>query len=150
MSKKCLSDGNNILDSRRVPKERCDCVNRAETPHQDTSPQRPEKTITKWVVSIATFMWILVILGGFGIGKLYIDRSLEAVQQANAIHVQTLKDQLDSMAVDIDQIQVALNNADQTLSSSGSTQENLNKKIQDLDNQLQLLAKSLAILKEAP
>ena len=114
----------------------------SRTPHQDTSPQRPEKTITKWVVSIATFMWILVILGGFGIGKLYIDRSLEAVQQANAIHVQTLKDQLDSMAVDIDQIQVALNNTDQTLSSSGSTQENLNKKIQDLDNQLQLLAKS--------
>ena len=51
------------------------------------------------------------------------------------------------MANEIDQIQLALSNADQTLASSGTTQQNLNQKIQDLDKQLQLLAESLAILK---
>ena len=91
-----------------------------------------------------------MIIGGYFAGKVYIDRSMAAVQQTNAVNVQTLQNRLDSMAGEIDQIQLALNNADQTLASSGSTQENLNQKIQELDNQLQLLAKSLAVLKEAP
>lgn len=132
--------------------ERCDFLSQTQNPTQPPSPNLREGATPRphLVISIAAVLWILMILGGYYVGKLYIDRSIEAVQQTNAVHVQTMQNRLDSMAGEIDQIQLALNNADQTLASSGSTQENLNQKIKDLDNQLQLLAKSLAILKEAP
>jgi peptidoglycan hydrolase CwlO-like protein len=116
------------------------------------SPKKREGSAPRpvTVISIAVIVWFLMVVGGYYVGKLYIDRSIEAVQQTNAVHVQTMQNQLDSMANEIDQIQLALSNADQTLASSGTTQQNLNQKIQDLDKQLQLLAESLAILKEAP
>lgn len=102
------------------------------------------------VISIAVAAWILIIIGGYYVGKLYIDRSIEAVQQTNAVNVQAMQIQLDSMSNEIYQIQLALSDADQTLSNSGTTQEALNQKIEELDKQLQALAESLAILKEAP
>lgn len=126
-------------------------MSQTESPLSSPVKQRAGRTTQpQRLIIVAVFIWIFMIIGGYFAGKVYIDRSMAAVQQTNAVNVQTLQNRLDSMAGEIDQIQLALNNADQTLASSGSTQENLNQKIQELDNQLQLLAKSLAVLKEAP
>ncbi|HHY08792.1 MAG TPA: hypothetical protein GX530_09840 [Corynebacteriales bacterium] len=101
-------------------------------------------------ISLIVAAWVLMVVGGFYAGKLYIDRCFETVQQTNAIHVQELENRMDSLAAEVDEIELALQDADQTLASSSSTQENLNQKIENLDQQLQQLAKSLNILKEAP
>lgn len=101
-------------------------------------------------ISVVVVAWLLIIVGGYYVGKLYIDNSIEAAQQTNAVHVLAMQNQLDSMASEIDQIKMVLLNADQTLATSGTTQQNLNQKIEALDEQLQALAQSLAILKEAP
>jgi len=110
----------------------------------------PVITVQRSTVLAALAAWLLLVIGGYYVGKLYIDRSIQSVQQANAIHIQTMQNQLDSMASAIEEIELALSNADQALATSGTTQENLNQKIEALDKQLQLLAESLAVLKEAP
>ena len=117
------------------------------TPHHHL-PARESNGIIFFSLIVAA--WVLMVVGGFYAGKLYIDRCFETVQQTNAIHVQELENRMDSLAAEVDEIELALQDADQTLASSSSTQENLNQKIENLDQQLQQLAKSLNILKEAP
>jgi len=124
---------------------------RLEQTTKDTAPVKsPVITVQRSTVLAALAAWLLLVIGGYYVGKLYIDRSIQSVQQANAIHIQTMQNQLDSMASAIEEIELALSNADQALATSGTTQENLNQKIEALDKQLQLLAESLAVLKEAP
>jgi len=121
-----------------------------QTPNAPASTSSPVITVKRSTVIVALAAWVLLVIGGYYLGKLYIDRSIQSVQETNAVHIQTMQNQLDSMAGAIEEIQLALSNADQTLSSSSITQENLNKRIEALDKQLQLLSESLAILKEAP
>lgn len=121
-----------------------------QTPNDPVSTTSPETTVKRSTVFLVLAAWVLLVIGGYYVGKLYIDRSIQSVHQTNAVHIQTMQNQLDSMAGAIEEIQLALSNADQTLATSGITQENLNKKIEALDKQLQLLAESLAVLKEAP
>ena len=121
-----------------------------QTPNAPASTSSPVITVKRSTVIVALAAWVLLVIGGYYLGKLYIDRSIQSVQETNAVHIQTMQNQPDSMAGAIEEIQLALSNADQTLSSSSITQENLNKRIEALDKQLQLLSESLAILKEAP
>jgi peptidoglycan hydrolase CwlO-like protein len=102
------------------------------------------------LVLLALVVWMLLVAGGFYVGKIYIDRSIEAVQQNNAVHMVTIEQRMDSMDTQLSEIQQAISDADQAWANSGSTQENLNQKIDDLDKQLKALEHSLNILKEAP
>ncbi len=102
------------------------------------------------VISLALVVWLILVAGGYYVGKLYIDRSIEAVQQNNAVHMITIEQRIDSLDTQISEIEQAIIDTDQTLADSGSTQENLNEKIEDLDKQLKNLEDSLNILKEAP
>lgn len=102
------------------------------------------------VILLGLVIWLMFIAGGYYVGKLYLDRSIEAVQQNNAVHMITIEQRIDSLDAQISEIKQAIINTDQTLADSGSTQENLNEKIENLDEQLQDLERSLAILKEAP
>jgi len=132
--------------------ERRDNLNQIEspTPIPPWGKPDPGRRGPVRLILAAACLWVLTVCGGYYIAKVYIDRSVEAVQQTNAVQVQAIENRLNSMASDIDQIRLALNNADRSIASSGSTQQNLNQRITDLDKQLQMLAKSLQILKEAP
>lgn len=101
-------------------------------------------------VLLAVFIWGGLVYGGFYIARQYIDRSIQKVQQTNAMNVKALEDRLETMSGEMREIEKRLGMAGQTLSSSDSTQKELNVKIQKLDVQLQELERSLKILKEAP
>lgn len=113
---------------------------------------KSEPTKTRPIVKIVLVLsvWILLVAGGYYVGKLYIDQSIAAIQQDNAVHMITIEQRLESLDTKINGIQQALSNADQSWASSGSTQESLNQKIEALDKQLKSLEQSLVILREAP
>ncbi len=79
--------------------------------------------------------------------KTLIEQSINAVQETNALRVQELEDRLTALNVDMEQIEEALANADDSLNESNETREQLNNRIEQLDKQLEELRKSLEILK---
>jgi len=111
--------------------------------------QRPDRS-RGFIALAAVLAWFFLVCGGFYIAKLYVDQSLQDIQQANAINVKELEGRLDAISGDVSAIQDALGQAGTTLSSSGTTQKELVSRIEKLDSQLQDLEKSLTILKEAP
>ncbi len=126
-------------------------MNTSPVPETLTEPvSKPTRSRPALVISLALVVWLMLVAGGYYVGKLYIDRSIEAVQQNNAVHMITIEQRIDSLDAQISEIKQAIINTDQTLADSGSTQENLNQKIEDLDKQLKDLEHSLNILKEAP
>ncbi len=126
-------------------------MNTSPVPEPSSEPvSKPTNYRPALVISLALLVWLVLVAGGYYVGKLYIDRSMEAVQQNNAVHMVTIEQRIDSLDAQISEIKQAIINTDQTLADSGSTQENLNEKIEDLDEQLKDLERSLNILKEAP
>jgi peptidoglycan hydrolase CwlO-like protein len=111
---------------------------------------KPAKSRAALVILVGLAVWLLLVVGGYYVGKLYIDRSIETVQQNNALHMITIEQRIDSLDNQMSEIKQAIQNADQAWASSGSTQENLNQKIEDLNKQLKALEQSLKVLKEAP
>ncbi len=99
---------------------------------------------------VAFILWAVMVFGGFFLAKQYFDQTIMAVQQTNAVNVQTLEARLDNLGANVKEIRESLATAGITLSSSDSTQKELNKKIEELDAQLKNLEKSLNILREAP
>jgi|GEM_PF-989948 len=101
-------------------------------------------------VLIAVLLWGGLVFGGFYTTKHYIDKAIQKVQQTNAMNVQAINERLDTLTSDMKGLKSVLRDADQTLSTSGSLQEELNEKIVMLEQQLKDLETSLKILKEAP
>lgn len=104
--------------------------------------------VVLFLLSLA--VWCGMVYGGFYYSKQYLDQSILKIQQTNAMNIQELNDRLINLAAEMQDLKKLLSNTDQTLSSSGSLQRDLNAKINMLDQQLQNLEKSLKILKEAP
>ena len=95
-------------------------------------------------------LWGGMIYGASYYAKQYIDKSIQSVQQTNAMNVRVLEDRLSNLSAEMQEIKHALQDTDQVLSGSESTQQALNNKIDALDKQLRELERSLKILKEAP
>lgn len=95
-------------------------------------------------------LWGGLVYEGFYFTKHYFDQTINNIQQTNAMHMQEVNEKLAGLTNELYALQQAINNTDKTLSSSGDIQEELNKKILVLDEQLKALEKSLKILKEAP
>ncbi|MGI6451964.1 MAG: hypothetical protein ACOX0E_00530 [Syntrophomonadaceae bacterium] len=99
---------------------------------------------------LVVFLWLALVCLGFYLAKEYIDNSLQNIQQNNAMNIKILEERIGEMTEELRQIEFALSEADETLSSSSFTQEKLNEKIEELDQRLSELSASLEILKEAP
>lgn len=124
-----------------------------ETPMQkrDISHRGARKTnqATTSIVLVA-LVWLALVGGGGYLAKYYIDSSIQKVQQSNVVSMEELNERVTTLAQAVKELNNVLNNTDETLSSSGDIQKELNAKIEVLDQQLQVLEKSLATLKEAP
>jgi peptidoglycan hydrolase CwlO-like protein len=111
-------------------------------------------TRPRWKDFLSIFLFLVVwgglVWGGFYIAKQYLDKSINNIQQTNAMNMQEVNEKLDSLNLELQALKKEISNTDQTISSSGSIQVELNKKIMVLDQQLKNLEKSLKILKEAP
>lgn len=101
-------------------------------------------------VLVLIILWGALVGGGFYIAKEYLDKSINMVQQTNSMSIQTLSDRMDNLAGEIQSLKQLWGNADQTLSTTGSLQMELNQKIEMLIQRQEELERSLNILKEAP
>lgn len=121
----------------------------------EQSTVRPRKTgslkgIGFVYVLVLLLLWGGLVYGGFYFSKQYLDKTINNIQQTNALNIQEIKERMESLTNEMIDLKSELSNTDQTLSSSSSIQAQLNQKIDLLDRQLKNLEKSLQILKEAP
>jgi len=100
-------------------------------------------------VPLLVLLWLALLAGGVWLAKGYLDNSLRDIQDTNALHVQALQDKLESLSQKLDELERALEAADDSLARSSITQEELNERILELDRQLEELEESLRILKES-
>lgn len=99
---------------------------------------------------VIVLLWGGLVFGGFYITKQYIDKAVQNVQQTNAMSVQTINESLEALSSDMKGLKEVLSSADQTISTSGSLQQELTEKIRMLEQQMEDLEASLKVLKEAP
>ncbi len=116
--------------------------------HQETKKSSQKPRILLFLL-IITF-WVGLIYGAGYYTKQYIDYSIQTVQQTNAMNARAIEDRLELLSNNLQEIKDALQDTDQTISSSDSIQKELTNRITELDKQLKELQHSLAILKEAP
>ncbi|NLW07241.1 MAG: hypothetical protein GX039_04580 [Clostridia bacterium] len=112
--------------------------------------KQPSLALKVLLIVLVIICWGGIVYGAGYYAKQYIDSSIQAVQQTNALNVRALEDRLEELSNDMQEIKMALESTDQTISSSDSTQRELSNRITQLDQQLQELQRSLMILKEAP
>lgn len=118
---------------------------------RQTSRKEKNKPESKnWTVFVFIILWIGLVGGGFYAAKYYLDQSVRAVQQTNALQVQVLNERVDTLNKEILSLKKILGSTDESLSSSSSILAQMNLKIETMANQMAELEASLKILKEAP
>lgn len=112
--------------------------------------QRPRPPAGKVLgIALLVLLWMGLTTAGFWQAKEYVERKVREIQETNALNVQALEEQIQSLRTEMNDIEEALAKTDKTLSSTGSASEEVNKRITELDEQLRNLEKSLNILKES-
>jgi len=101
-------------------------------------------------IVVLIMVWLILVAGAYYGAKTYFDRTVLKIQETNSMNVQVLSERLDGLALEIRELKVLLNVADQAIAASGSLQQDLNARITLLDEQLKNLEQSLKILQEAP
>ncbi|MGF7184542.1 TolA-binding protein [Desulfitispora alkaliphila] len=77
-----------------------------------------------------------------------IEQALMDVQETNSLTVQNLEGKLDNLLLEMEEIKIALSEADENLGSSSAVQESMSQRIEELDNQLKELQQGLILLQE--
>jgi septal ring factor EnvC (AmiA/AmiB activator) len=110
-----------------------------------TSRRRP------WArpVLAGVLLWLGLAFAGFYYITGYIDMAIQDIQRSNALHIKSMGDKLDSLQHQLEELEWVLANADETLSRSSGSQDELKAKFSLLDEQLGKLEESLHILKES-
>lgn len=102
------------------------------------------------LAALCAAAWWQITLRGYQMAKGYIDQSVQAVRQENAVSVQELQSRIDVLGEEMAQLRESLDSAGSSISNSASVQQRIDERLGNLDQQLQDLEKSLKILKEAP
>ena len=117
----------------------------------DSTRQGRSKSTKEGVgLLVIVLLWGGLVFGGFYITKQHIDKAVQNVQQTNAMSVQAINESLEALSSDMKGLKEVLSSADQTISTSGSLQQELTEKIRMLEKQMEDLEASLKVLKEAP
>ncbi len=100
-------------------------------------------------IILLVLLWAGLTAGGFWYAGYYIDRAARQIQEANALSVQAMEEQIISLHNEMSAIKEALDKTDATITSTGTASEEVNKRIIEMDEHLKRLEKSLDILKES-
>ena len=119
-------------------------------PEQNRQMNRQKRRIKTGSIALLFVVWVVLVAGGYYAAKVYFDQTVQKIQQANSMNVQALNERMEGLALEITELKALLNVADQSITTSGSLQKDLNERITLLDQQLKSLEQSLKILKEAP
>lgn len=98
---------------------------------------------------LLVLLWVGLAAGGFWYAKYYIDQAAREIQEANALNVQAMEEQIKSLHSEMNAIKEALDKTDATISSAGTASEEVNKRITEMDEHLKRLEQSLNILRES-
>lgn len=104
--------------------------------------------ILVWVLSIA--VWLGIVYYGTTMAKDYIDVSIKNVEQANAIGLKDINEQVLELKAEIIALRDSIKDTDNSLSSTGQLQESIDEQLTALNSRLEELEASLKLLKEAP
>lgn len=102
------------------------------------------------IVAICGVAWWQITLRGYEMSKAYIDQSIQAVRQDNAVNVQELQVRIDVLGQEMAALRESLDSAGSSISNSATVQERIDARLANLDKQLKDLENSLKVLKEAP
>ncbi len=109
------------------------------------------KKSSKTVIYVVIILvWLGFIAYGAMKAKDYIDVSIKNVEQANAISLKAINEQVLDLKAEIVALRESIEATDSSLSSTGRLQESIDVQLSALNNRLQELEASLKILKEAP
>jgi peptidoglycan hydrolase CwlO-like protein len=100
-------------------------------------------------IILLVILWAGLTAGGFWYAGQYIDRAAREIQEANALNVQAMEEQIKSLHIEMSAIKEALDKTDTAISSTGAASQEVNKRITEMDEHLKRLEKSLDILKES-
>ena len=117
---------------------------------QSRQLNRKKRNFRTGSIALMFVIWVVLVAGGYYAARVYFDQAVLKIQQSNSMNVQALNERMESIALEIKELKVLLNVADNAISTSGSLQKDLNERITLLDQQLKNLEQSLKILKEAP
>jgi septal ring factor EnvC (AmiA/AmiB activator) len=78
-----------------------------------------------------------------------MEASLQSIKEANAMNIQVLEEEIKSLQEQLDDINFALRQMDESITSSNAVKQALNKRIVDLSGRVEELRKSMSFIKEA-
>lgn len=120
-----------------------------------TAKNKQKKTIKRGIMYVLILLlcgvaWWQITLKGYELAKAYMDQSVQAVRQENAVSVQELQERIDVLGEEMAQLRESLNSAGSSISNSATVQQRIDERLSNLDKQLKDLESSLKVLKEAP
>ena len=95
-------------------------------------------------------LWGAIVYFGYTYAKDYIDTSIKQVQQENALNIQQLTEEVQTLKLEVRNLTDSIISTGLTLSNSTSIQDQIEQRLEVLDKSLQDLENSLRILQEAP
>lgn len=102
------------------------------------------------IVVLIILVWLGCVVYGTMKAKDYIDVSIKNVEQANAINLKAIHEQVLDLKAEIIALRQSIEATDSSLSSTGQLQQSIDVQLSALNNRLEELEASLKILKEAP
>ncbi|PKM89823.1 MAG: hypothetical protein CVU87_04215 [Firmicutes bacterium HGW-Firmicutes-12] len=121
------------------------------SPNESSRAHTRRKTRNNFLGGVFIFiLWCGLVFSGFYVARHYIDQAIQKVQQTNAMNVQAINERLDILTADMKSLENAVGSTGQTISSSGSVQQEILARMAQFEQQIQELKSSLNILKEAP
>ncbi|NMA02485.1 MAG: hypothetical protein GX923_07970 [Clostridia bacterium] len=115
---------------------------------KDKNKSNTSKTIIISLVGI--ILWGAIVYFGYTYAKDYIDTSIKQVQQENALNIQQLTEEVQTLKLEVRNLTDSIISTGLTLSNSTSIQDQIEQRLEVLDKSLQDLENSLRILQEAP
>ena len=115
---------------------------------KDKNKSNTSKTIINSLVGI--ILWGAIVYFGYTYAKDYIDTSIKQVQQENALNIQQLTEEVQTLKLEVRNLTDSIISTGLTLSNSTSIQDQIEQRLEVLDKSLQDLENSLRILQEAP
>ncbi|KUO67328.1 MAG: hypothetical protein APF84_07220 [Gracilibacter sp. BRH_c7a] len=122
---------------------------------QNNFPENPAKKGKKLKLNIIIFsiliaLWIGIVYSAYIYAKNYLDTAIANIRQDNAMNITEIREDITILSTEIKNLRTSMEDTGVVISGTSDVQSRIDKKLLNLENQLQELEKSLEILKEAP
>jgi len=122
---------------------------------QNNLRENPDKNSKKLKSNIIIFsvliaLWLGIVYSAYIYAKNYLDTAIANIRQDNAMNITEIREDITILSTEIKNLRTSMEDTGVVISGTSDVQSRIDKKLLNLENQLQELEKSLEILKEAP